>query len=210
MAPKPPTHSDGLVDLRTFSLGYTVMPSVDFTAVVSGVRVLSGAGKAIADRARNELLEAGLKAGPALQAALELTPGTRSGPTRKGHRKLLDRGMNRFSASVDGTEFVLVGNEYAHAVAVEAAPTADAAQIAIKGIRILREHHFLDEFGTLGVAFQGPTRPSREAVSVLRDAEVYVVTDNLKSSAEQNAWAFLADVEQRMPAVKAIVSGGPR
>jgi hypothetical protein len=63
----------------------------------------------------------------------------------------------------------------------------------------------LKPFGTLAVAFSGRARPERDVIDELREACVYLASDDLNDTAVGKALTFLADVESRMPRILEIV-----
>ena len=101
----------------------------------------------------------------------------------------------------EGLSFVLLKSSYAEALAVEAVPSIEAATTATRLIAIGRSDGTLKPFGTLAVAFSGRVRPERAVIDELREACVYLASDDLKDSAVDNALTFLADVELRMPRI---------
>ena len=110
----------------------------------------------------------------------------------------------------EGVSFVVLKGLYAEALAVEALPSDEAAATASRLVDQARSDGTLKPFGSLVVAFSGCVKPGRSVVNELREACVYIASVDLHDSAVDNAMAFLADVEARIPEVlKIIGSGGP-
>ena len=111
----------------------------------------------------------------------------------------------RQSLHFEDLSFIVLKGAYAEAIAVQAYPSVEAASIAYRFVDLARSDGTLKPFGSLAVAFRGRVRPDRLVINVLREACVYIVTEDLADSADDNALSFLDDVEARMPEVFRIV-----
>ncbi len=104
----------------------------------------------------------------------------------------------------EGLSFTLLKSLHAEALAVEALPSVEAAAIAARLIELGRRDGTLKPFGTLAVAFSGRSTADRLVVNELREACVYLASDDRTDAAIDKASSFLDDVEARMPEIQRI------